>query len=41
MVRVIEGFETVTFRSKFDSWALTETTDVASSEDNRGKVAGI
>ncbi|KAF5456350.1 hypothetical protein F2P56_025844 [Juglans regia] len=38
IIRVIEGFETVMFRSKFDSWP--QTTDVAVSEDGRGKVAG-
>lgn len=38
IIRVIEGFETVMFRSKFDSWP--ETTNVAVSEDGRGKVAG-
>ncbi|CAA6671109.1 unnamed protein product [Spirodela intermedia] len=41
MVRVIEGFETVMFRSKFDAWTLTETNDVAVSEDGRGKVAAL
>lgn len=41
MIRVIEGFETVMFRSKFDTWTLTETNAVAVSEDGRGKVAGI
>ena len=35
---MIEGFETVMFRSKFDSWP--QTTDVTVSEDGRGKVAG-
>lgn len=38
IIRVIEGFETVMFRSKFDSWP--QTTDVTVSEDGRGKVAG-
>ena len=38
IIRVIEGFETVMFRSKFDSWP--ETTNVTNSEDGRGKVAG-
>lgn len=38
IIRVIEGFETVTFRSKFESWP--QTTNVAVSEDGRGKVAG-
>lgn len=37
-MRVIEGFETVMFRSKFDSWP--QSTNVAVSEDGRGKVAG-
>lgn len=35
---VIEGFETATFRSKFDSWP--QVTNVVVSEDGRGKVAG-
>lgn len=39
VIRVIEGFETVMFRSKFDSWP--STTDVAVSEDGRGKVAAL
>lgn len=39
IIRVIEGFETVTFRSKFDSWP--QTTDVTVSEDGRGKVAAL
>lgn len=39
IVRVIEGFETVMFRSKFDSWP--QSTDVAVSEDGRGKVAAM
>lgn len=38
IIRIIEGFETVMFRSKFDKWP--QTTDVAVSEDGRGKVAG-
>jgi hypothetical protein len=38
VVRVIEGFETVMFRSKFESWP--QTTNVTVSEDGRGKVAG-
>lgn len=38
IIRVIEGFETVMFRSKFDSWP--QTTEVTVSEDGRGKVAG-
>lgn len=38
MIRVIEGFETVMFRSKFDSWP--QAVEVAVSEDGRGKVAG-
>ncbi|KAF9616275.1 hypothetical protein IFM89_029051, partial [Coptis chinensis] len=39
IIRVIEGFETVTFQSKFDSWPLT--IDVTVSEDGRGKVAAL
>ncbi|CAL0330338.1 unnamed protein product [Lupinus luteus] len=37
ITRVIEGFETVMFKSKFDSWP--QTTKVAHSEDGRSKVA--
>ncbi|KAM3693961.1 hypothetical protein ACJW31_07G024900 [Castanea mollissima] len=39
IIRVIEGFETVMFRSKFDSWP--ETNNIAVSEDGRGKVAAL
>ncbi|KAI3830341.1 hypothetical protein MKW92_030870 [Papaver armeniacum] len=39
VIRVIEGFETVVFRSKFDSWP--QTNDVTVSEDGRGKVAAL
>ncbi|XVE79969.1 hypothetical protein DITRI_Ditri14bG0100200 [Diplodiscus trichospermus] len=39
IVRVIEGFETVIFRSKFESWP--QATNVAISEDGRGKVAAL
>ncbi|RVW30266.1 Villin-4 [Vitis vinifera] len=39
IIRVIEGFETVMFRSKFDMWP--ETTAVTVSEDGRGKVAAL
>lgn len=39
IIRVIEGFETVMFRSKFDSWP--QSTSVAVSEDGRGKVAAL
>ncbi|KAL2534757.1 Villin-4 [Abeliophyllum distichum] len=39
IIRLIEGFETVTFRSKFDSWH--QSTNVAVSEDGRGKVAAL
>ncbi|KAK6944212.1 Gelsolin-like domain, partial [Dillenia turbinata] len=38
IIRVIEGFETVMFRSQFESWS--QTANVAVSEDGRGKVAG-
>lgn len=38
MIRIIEGFETVMFQSKFDSWS--ETSNVAASEDCPGKVSG-
>lgn len=39
IIRVIEGFETVMFRSKFDSWPLSSSVAVA--EDGRGKVAAL
>ncbi|KAJ8634576.1 hypothetical protein MRB53_008843 [Persea americana] len=39
IIRVIEGFETVMFRSKFNVWP--QTTDVTVSEDGRGKVAAL
>lgn len=39
IIRVIEGFETVVFRSKFALWP--QTADVAVSEDGRSKVAGL
>lgn len=39
IIRVIEGFETVLFKSKFDSWP--QTPDVTVSEDGRGKVAAL
>ncbi|CAN1329786.1 VLN4 [Linum perenne] len=39
IIRVMEGFETVMFRSKFDSWPQTANVDVA--EDGRGKVAAL
>ncbi|KAL3637015.1 Villin-4 [Castilleja foliolosa] len=37
--RMIEGFETVKFRSYFESWP--EATNVAASADGRGKVAAL
>ncbi|KAG0468437.1 hypothetical protein HPP92_017765 [Vanilla planifolia] len=39
VIRVMEGFETVMFRSKFDSWP--QTSMAAVSEDGRGKVAAL
>ncbi|XP_058068041.1 villin-4 [Magnolia sinica] len=39
IIRIIEGFETVIFRSKFDTWP--QTVDVTVSEDGRGKVAAL
>ncbi|CAI9787463.1 unnamed protein product [Fraxinus pennsylvanica] len=39
VIRVIEGFETVRFRSKFDNWP--QSTHVTVSEDGRGKVAAL
>ncbi|XP_018451220.1 villin-4 [Raphanus sativus] len=40
MIRIIEGFETVTFRSKFDTWTQ-ETNNTTVSEDGRGRVAAL
>ncbi|MBA0708478.1 hypothetical protein Golax_023589, partial [Gossypium laxum] len=39
IIRVIEGFETVVFKSKFESWP--QTTNVAVTEDGRSKVAAL
>lgn len=39
LVSVMEGFETVMFRSKFDSWPATST--VAEPQQGRGKVAAL
>ncbi|CAN1229397.1 VLN4 [Linum grandiflorum] len=39
IIRVMEGFETATFRSKFTSWPQAANVDVA--EDGRGKVAAL
>ncbi|XP_054822780.1 villin-4-like [Prosopis cineraria] len=39
IIRVIEGFETVMFRSKFDTWP--QTPNVTVSEDGRGRVAAL
>eukprot|EP01018_Ginkgo_biloba_P026538 Gb_23115 [translate_table: standard] len=36
---LIEGFETVIFRSNFDTWP--QNTDITSSEEGRGKVAAL
>ncbi|KAH1216221.1 Villin-4 [Glycine max] len=38
IIRVIEGFETVMFKSKFDSWP--QASHATMSEEGRGKVAG-
>lgn len=38
VIRVIEGFETAMFKSLFEKWP--ESTEVAVSEEGRGKVAG-
>uniref|UniRef100_A0A0D6R508 HP domain-containing protein n=1 Tax=Araucaria cunninghamii TaxID=56994 RepID=A0A0D6R508_ARACU len=37
--RIVEGFETVMFKSNFDKWP--QNTDTALSEDGRGKVAAM
>lgn len=39
ITRVIQGFETLPFRSNFDSWSLGSGT--SGSEDGRGKVAAL
>jgi hypothetical protein len=39
VTRVIEGFETLEFRSYFDKWPLNGQNNV--SEEGRGKVAGM
>ena len=38
-MKMIEGYETVTFKSKFNEWPPTPDLKL-SSEDGRGKVAG-
>lgn len=40
IIKVIEGFETVTFKSKFKEWPQTPELKL-SSEDGRGKVAAL
>jgi hypothetical protein len=39
VIKVIEGFETIMFKSKFKEWPQTPDLKL-SSEDGRGKVAG-
>jgi hypothetical protein len=39
VIRIIEGFETAVFKSKFDKWP--QAAEVAVSEEGRGKVAGL
>lgn len=39
ITRIIEGFETLEFRSYFDKWPLNGQHPV--SEEGRGKVAGM
>lgn len=38
IVRLMEGFETVIFRSKFSKWP--KKADAVVSDESRGKVAG-
>ncbi|XP_048570738.1 villin-2-like [Triticum urartu] len=40
VTQVIQGYEDHTFKSKFDSWPVTNTAG-ASGEDGRGKVAAL
>ncbi|KQJ95723.1 hypothetical protein BRADI_3g18707v3 [Brachypodium distachyon] len=40
VIKVIEGFETITFKSKFKEWPQTPDLKL-SSEDGRGKVAAL
>lgn len=39
VIKVIEGFETVMFKSKFREWPATPELKLT-AEDGRGKVAG-
>ncbi|KAJ4810633.1 Villin-4 [Rhynchospora pubera] len=39
VIRIIEGFETAVFKSKFDRWP--QAADLAVSEEGRGKVAAL
>jgi hypothetical protein len=39
VIKVIEGFETVSFKSKFREWPATPELKLT-AEDGRGKVAG-
>jgi hypothetical protein len=40
VTQVIQGYETHTFKSKFESWPVSATGNT-SAEEGRGKVAGI
>ncbi|XP_073141085.1 villin-5-like [Henckelia pumila] len=39
IIRVIEGFETIKFWSKFKSWP--QSSNLSVTEDSRGKVAAL
>lgn len=37
---MIQGYENHTFKSKFESWPVSNTTGNANTEEGRGKVTG-
>lgn len=41
ITRVIQGFETRTFKSNFESWPLGSATGTSGGEEGRGKVAAL
>lgn len=40
VTRVIQGYETHSFKSNFDSWPSGSSATTAGAEEGRGKVAG-